>query len=293
LKKLGFVECISDDNDIELAIRAMLQGGDYSNLRELSFADNELQSCHALRCFSSLTRANFPCLENLDISGNPGLLEDKDITNHFVQQVVSAQGTALKELNVSFCSDKNQGHPTIIIKALADSNTRLVSLDLTGWTDEDLCHRQAIRNEFVESLPNMKTIEHLICNERVFDNNDQELITAFSKNTSILKLSSNDPEDPKIKQPCTAPCFVAILNRNNDMVHVRQMLGLGTTMTTNTTMRSIPPFIPRSLWPRVLAKVGQGSYGASPAFKILQARLAGWPESKIIKSNNKRKRNES
>jgi hypothetical protein len=255
--------------------------GSYRNLSVLSFANDELES-DALHWLSALEPANFPCLERLDLSSNPGLLIDKNVTNLFVQQVVSpAQGTAvLKELNLSVCSDKNQGHPTIIIQALAnDRNTPLVSLDLKCWKDDDLCNRHAIRNELVKSLPNMKNIECLKFNKRLFDVNDQELITAFSKNTSILKLFpiSNDNHGP----------LAAILKRNNDMCAncCSEKATSTTKTTTNAATTSIPPRpIPRSLWPRVLAKFGHGSgRGASPAFMILQARLASWPES-----NNKR-----
>ena len=85
----------------------------------LNFEHNDELEAHALRWFLALDPAHFPCLEHLDLSKNPGLLTDKHGVDLFVQEVVSpAQGTAvLKDLNLSCYSDKNQGHPTIIIQA--------------------------------------------------------------------------------------------------------------------------------------------------------------------------------
>jgi hypothetical protein len=107
------------------------------------------------------------------------------------------------------------------------------------------------------------------CLTQLIDVNDQELIASFSKNTSILKLFATKDGGPH------GP-FAAMVKRNNDMWRVhRLLLGTTTSKTTaiNAATSNIPPPIPHS-----------------PAFMMLQARLAGWPESNIItSSNNKRK----
>jgi hypothetical protein len=305
LKILTFEDCGLRDNDIDLLIRATTEGGDYSHLRSLSFCDNELEP-PALHCLASaLTPAKFPRLEALDVSRNDCLLNDGDVTKHFVQQVVSAQGSTIKELDVSWCRDMQEfswdSNYTYFINALTNHNTRLVSLDVTYQEpstddekvddeedDDEECDGRQFRDELVTSLPDMKNIAHLQLHAQVCHNNDHELIAAFSKNASILKLSLYDADEfYDADEP--PPRFVAVLKRNNYMVQVRQMLCSGTATanaTSNTITYSIPPPIPRSLWPRVLAKVGGGSYGASPAFMILQARLAGWPESNIIKRSS-------
>jgi Leucine Rich Repeat len=116
LKKLGFVDCGLNVDENEAIIQAMLQGGNdfFRNLQVLSCTHNDDLETHALRWFSALGPAHFPCLEHLDLSKNPGSLTDKHVVDLFVQHVVSpSQGTAvLKDLNLSYCSDKNQGHPT-------------------------------------------------------------------------------------------------------------------------------------------------------------------------------------
>jgi hypothetical protein len=117
-------------------------------------------------------------------------------------------------------------------------------------------------------------------------------MAGFHKNTTLIELRGGHDD--------TTSLFIEpILRRNRYLGYVHDMLG--TRMTTMLPTSSFPavtsltlppaiagkkkiviaPTIPPpcdSLWATVLAKVGQGTQGATPVFTILHDRLATWME---------------
>jgi hypothetical protein len=91
------------------------------------------------------------------------------------------------------------------------------------------------------------------------------LMMSIHKNTSLVTIWANN--DYEMQQVINS-----ILKRNRYLGCVHGMLG--------TRTADIAPTIPPScgLWGAVLAKVGQGTQGASPVFAIFRNRLATWME---------------
>jgi hypothetical protein len=108
---------------------------------------------------------------------------------------------------------------------------------------------------------------------------NRPLMAALHKNTTIVKFQT--APDEEIRR------FLApIALRNIHLAHINAMLGSTSseghslrehaTAQQSNSSTTIPP--PTELWPTVLAKVGQGSQGATPVFVILCNRLATWIE---------------
>jgi Leucine Rich repeat len=99
---------------------------------------------------------------------------------------------------------------------------------------------------------------------------NQPLMTAFHKNTCIVKLAIHR------RDAATRRYIEPILQRNVHLDHVRDLL-LGTTTTFGDEIvvaPTIPP--PCGIWATVMARVGQGTQGATPVFTILLDLLATW-----------------
>jgi hypothetical protein len=107
---------------------------------------------------------------------------------------------------------------------------------------------------------------------------NRPLMSGFHKNTTLIVVIG-DHDD------ATQYFLYTILRRNIFLGHIHDMLGTTTTMLRSSSAGvgeviaaspTVPP--PCGLWPIVLAKVGQGTQGATPVFTILRDRLATWME---------------
>ena len=156
----------------------------------------------------------FPVLETIILTGNLRVLDDVETAQMFVDQVVLAPDTALKDLQATSCSYGAAGF-AVLVNALESSRCTLVSL---GICDGDLDDVQLIRNQLVASLPKMKVVQHVAADWLCFDENDQELQMAIRQNTSLHKLSSS------LGVPYNAPFLDAILKRNQGVEYSAQML---------------------------------------------------------------------
>jgi hypothetical protein len=173
----------------------------------------------------------------------------------------------LKELRLPYCSRQAEGYSGII-KAL-ETNTTLKRLDIMNYA----VSRHAIREQFIQSLPRMTGLQELATEHKCFDLNDQRTMTAFRANVSLVAVSHYFPHGFLLSRD---PRLIAILERNKHLMKLDCLLGTPSTMPpmTNAPTLTIPP--PCGLWAPVLAKVGKGSEGSSPVFKILCNRLATW-----------------
>jgi hypothetical protein len=126
-------------------------------------------------------------------------------------------------------------------------------------------------------------LKSLILNGCGLSLENRSFMTGFHKNTTIVELTSRDHD------AATRLFIDPILRRNRYLGHVHGMLVAKTAATTTTLLPTstlpaavdediVAPTIPPacSLWPRVLAKVGQGPQGSSPVFMIFRDRLATW-----------------
>lgn len=189
LRKLGFHRCGIDDLEIQLIIEALVEGNLNRHLEALDLRYNYITP-HGLRSLSELlTPTAFPFLQKLKLSENYVLLNDTDITQHFVQEILLVQGTCLKELYISRCGARPVGC-SFIIKAL-ETNHMLNVLEMTSsqeqWNSDSYRSEAPFRRQLVTSLPKMKGIQRLKLGY-VLERQDRDLImTAVAANTSLVE----------------------------------------------------------------------------------------------------------
>jgi hypothetical protein len=238
----------------------------YESLKTLKLSTNYITS-DGLQCLSKLDSGVLPSLTRLDLCYNNNLLDDADGTKLFAQKLLLSQGATLKEeLKLRYCSDQAAGY-CIIIKSL-ETNATLKQLDMS----ESVVHRQAIREQLIQSLPKMTGLQDLAVGRKCIDLDDQRTMTALRQNVSLVSVDYRyfAGDTPLSDHPRLA----ANLERNKHLMKLDCLLD-GTPartmpMTNNTTTRTMPPPCD-GLWAPVLAKVGP-----SPVFKVLRNRLATW-----------------
>jgi Leucine Rich repeat len=285
LKKLRFDECCIDDRGLEWIVQAVVDGNHHHGLESLSLRHNEITARGLAYLCVALRPSIFPRLQQLLLGHNRNLLEEPDVTQRFVSHFLLAPDTMIKNLDVSFCCTWAVAY-VYFIKALETNRTLLV----LNIADDELPALQPIRSPFIDCLPKVKTLQHLIVTpkQHLFDENDKELKTAYRRNASLFQLST------KAGQPLTlnrlgetafslplAPFLVSILKRNQQLAYIDHLLP-----PTATPGSANDITIPRGRWSRVLAQVGQGPEGVSPVYMILRAALAIWPESKSARTES-------
>jgi hypothetical protein len=278
LKKLRFDECCIDDKKLELIIQALVDGNHHRCLESLSLRNNEITSRSLAYLCVALRPSIFPNLQQLLLGHNRNLLEEPDITQRFVYNFLLAADAIVKELDVSFCCTWAVAY-AYFLKALETNRTLLV----LNIADDELPGLQPIRNHFVDCLPKIKTLQHLIVTpeQHVLDDMDKDLKTAYRRNASLFQLSTKTGHPllstTRLGETATvplAPFLVFILKRNHQLAYIDKLLP-----PTATAGSANDITIPRGRWSRVLSQVGRGPEGCSPVYKILRAALAIWPES--------------
>lgn len=278
LRKLRLEECSIDDRGLELMIQALVDGNHHRRLEVLSLCNNEITSRGLAYLCVALLPSLFPHLQKLLLGHNRTLLDEPEITQRFVFSFLLAQdATTLKELDISYCCSWAVAY-FYFLKAL-ETNRTLLALNIS---DDELPGLQPIRNQFVDCLPKMKALQHLIVTpeQHIFNDYDKELKMAFHRNASLFKLSTKTGQPLTLE---TSPFLLFILKRNKQLAYIDHLLP-----PTATAGGPNDITIPRGRWSRVLAQVGQGPEGASPVYKILRAALASWPEVNQKHSHQRR-----
>jgi hypothetical protein len=167
------------------------------------------------------------------------------------------------------------GQPNLTSLAFDDCRISSSSNGLNLFSDPEST-QLFVDNVLLSPLASLKRF--VIANCGVSVDNRLLLMVGFHKNTTIVEPWTNNAEINRFLYP--------IARRNRNLVHLHGGM-LGTTsyssassttssLSETTTTRIIPP-PPCSLWPTVLAKVGQGnSQGETPVYTILCNRLATW-----------------
>jgi hypothetical protein len=165
----------------------------------------------------------------------------------------------------------SNGQPSLKSRSFEDCR---ISSDILMFNDQDSSQL------FVDNVlltPSTILQKLLVANCGVSADN-RPLMAGFHKNTTLVEVETDHNDD------ATRLFMDPILQRNVFMGFVHEVLG--TTRPTTfldgvvgedidiAPTNTLPP--PCSLWPTVLAKVGQGTQGASPVFTILQDRLVTW-----------------
>lgn len=296
LRKLGFHDCRLFDQHIESLIQALVDGDLHRCLEELDLSKNCITSS-GLRSLCALNPSTFPSLQKLTLNGNDILIDNEEITRRFVQELLLSDETTLKELHIAHCALFPVRY-TLFIKAL-ETNQQLRLLNMSNCTDfadivdgepDIFDDQQPIREQLVESLPQMKGLGYLIAAQLFLNEHDQELMTAFDKNTSLVRISVPTTSliiNHDARSEISTPILLTILKRNNYFTQLLPVASLlRTTTKPNATTTTPTTTIPSSLWTRVLATVGKGSEGSSVVLFILQEQLANWPETKTRSSSS-------
>lgn len=286
LGKLQISSCAMDDEGTSALVDALVEG-DFCALHELDLSCNCITSM-GLHSLVRLTPATvLPSLQNLKIIHNGRLFQDLETTQLFAQKLLlSKDSTIITEFDITGCGK----HSSEIIKA-CESADQLRELRISPYGSMPFIHQQTIVNQLIQSLPKMKSVQRLISRSTLFSMDNQPLMTALYKNTSITQVATNDE---------TGPYINPILIRNRRLAQVDGLLRpTTTTAVSGGSSARNNNMIPNSLWSWVLANVGEGSQGATPVFKILCDRLATWAEEtnskksdEDDKGNKKRKREE-
>jgi hypothetical protein len=295
LQELEFDNCGLGDEGTHLLVDAFVNNTNkYVNFKTLNSPRNAITPTGLFRDVCCLDASILPNLECLNLGGNDTLLNDQKSTERFAQlndqksterfaqQFLLSQGTTnLKELHVWNCSLLQAEGFIIIIQSLEKNET----LRILNIISTSAAHFQRIRDQLTRSLPKKEGVQELRVGNGLLDDLDDDaqqqnnLMTAFRQNVSIVKIADQShtrfSDDPRLGP---------ILTRNQQLVQLDSMLGTTTTTegtnasnATTTSTAAMAPSTPRDgLWALVLAKVGQGSDGGSPVFKILRNRLATW-----------------
>jgi hypothetical protein len=196
LRTLDFYACfLQEDDGIGSVLDALVQGKHY-NLESLGLEQNFLTSQSLVLLYTVLDPSVFSCLETIILADNDFSQVPVDIIRHFVDLMLLSNDTVLKRLDVAGCGNTFE---TVVIKALETNHTlRWLKIETHRRSRND----NSIRSSLVESLPKMKGLQELDCGWALFEDIDQELVTAFYTNTSLLKL------------PVVTPPFGFILTRN-------------------------------------------------------------------------------